>query len=203
MYDFYGIYASCRDAAWRCQLDFGICRLPVKLMSIARLAGIRVVKDSAVRELRGGESGVSISDGNVWTIVYDDSLMAPEARIVIAHELGHIFMGHEYRYAVRRFAFSPKRAGSEREADMFAIRLLAPAFVLHELKMTRADDIAALCGIPMSAALERSRRMELLEQRSRFYSSPLEKQLYAKYKPWIEDFRRSGTRNDPMSAQWW
>ena len=192
MYDYYGIYALCRDAAWRCQLDFDVCRLPVKVLAIAKRAGIRVVKNTAVHELRSGECGVSINDGYQWTIVYDDCMSLSESRIVVAHELGHIFLGHEYRYPVHRFAFTNRKHSFEREADMFAIRLLAPAFVLHELKVIDAVGIASLCGIPQAIAAERSRRMEILEGRSRYYSSPLEKRLHEKFMPWIEEMLSGG-----------
>ena len=185
MYDYYGIYASCRDAAWRCQIDFNICSLPVKVHAIAKRAGIRIIKNKDVSELRAGEYGVSINDGYQWTIIYDDRMSLPESRLVVAHELGHIFLGHEYRYPISRFAFNTRRHSFEREADMFAVRLLAPAFVLHELKIIDADGIATLCGIPMSVALERSRRMSVLESRSRYYSSPLEKRLRERFLPWI------------------
>ncbi|MCI8388843.1 MAG: ImmA/IrrE family metallo-endopeptidase [Clostridiales bacterium] len=189
MYDYYGIYTACRDAAWRCQLDFEVCRLPVKVLGIARRAGIHVVKNSDVNELRKSEFGVSIFDGSSWTIVYDDTLELTEERIVIAHELGHIFLGHEYKYTTRRFAFTQTKLRSEKEADMFAVRLLAPAFALHELNITKAEDIASLCGIPKAVARERAQRMELLETRGRFYSSQLERRLLEKFEPWLIDQR--------------
>ena len=93
MSDFYGVYAHCRDSAWRCLIDFDVRELPVKVVAIARRAGIRVVKDSDVGELRRDEYGASIKCADSWTIVYDDSLPAEESRFVIAHELGHIFSG--------------------------------------------------------------------------------------------------------------
>ena len=57
MYDYYGVYKSCRDAAWRCHIDFCICSLPVSLLSLAHAAGIRIIKDSDACELRENESG--------------------------------------------------------------------------------------------------------------------------------------------------
>lgn len=194
MSNFYGIYSSCRDAAWRCQIDFNVIRLPVKVISIARCVGIRVVKNSVVDELRCGEMGVSITDGKHWTIVYDDSLSNCEARMVVAHELGHIFLGHDYKYLIRRFKFSSEedrkrkkgaKLSYEREADMFAMRLLAPAFVFHELNITDDKTISELCDIPVKAAKVRAKRFEILEKRSHFYTSELERELYERFEPWI------------------
>ncbi len=185
---FYGVYRSCRDAAWRCQLDFEVCRLPVKVIEIARVAGIRVVRNSSIDELRTGELAVSIFDGRVWTIVYDDRLDTMTVRFVTAHELGHIFLGHEYRVGERRFAFTGQKLALEREADMFAVRLLAPAFALHELGAIDAESISALCQIPLELARERAKRMSLLERRKSYYKSPKEKQLYDKFKAFFEEF---------------
>lgn len=185
---FYGVYRSCRDAAWRCQLDFEVCRLPVKVTEIARVAGIRVVRNSVVSELRSGELAVSICDGHTWTIVYDDSLDGLTVRFVTAHELGHIFLGHEYRVREHRFAFTGQKVALEREADMFAVRLLAPAFVLHELGATDAESISALCRIPLDQARERAKRMTVLEDRKSFYKSPMERRLYRKFRAFFEEF---------------
>lgn len=192
MRDFYGVYSACRDAAWRCLIDFEVCRLPVKVLGIARRAGIRVIKDSDVHELRDGESGVSIFYMEGWTIVYDDRLPNEEARFVIAHELGHIFLGHEYRYASCRFAFKGRRSFPENEADMFAARLLSPAFVLHELGVFRARDIESLCQLPLSVASVRAKRMTVLETRGCYYKSPLEKQLLERFTPWLDTLKFTG-----------
>lgn len=187
-YQYYGVYRSCRDAAWRCCIDFGIDRLPVKLMAAARHMGIHVVRNSGVHELREGEFGASIYNFDHWVIVYDDSLPAEESRMVLAHELGHILMGHEYKYASRRFISSGKQK-SEHEADMFAIRLLAPACVLHELNVLDADGIAALCRIPHDAAVKRAARMRTLEARQKFYQSKLETEAMNGFLPFIAEKR--------------
>ncbi|MBQ8510786.1 MAG: ImmA/IrrE family metallo-endopeptidase [Clostridia bacterium] len=192
MYSFYGIYSSCRDAAWRTQLDFNVNALPVQVIGIARMAGIRVLKNDAVSELKPGELGVSIYDGSSWTIIYDERLSVPDARITVAHELGHIFLGHAYKYAGCRFDSDRGENGSklkiEREADMFALRLLTPACVLHELHITDAHGIAALCGIPLAAARDRARRMKVLENRCRFYTSPLERQVIGCFDDFVHTF---------------
>ncbi len=198
-YDYYGVYAACRDAAWQCMLDFGVDRLPIKVLQLTRRAGIRVIKNSLVGELRPGESGVSIFDGERWIIVYDDTLPLPDCRLVTAHELGHIFLGHEYKYAARRFAHTGAKYKSEREADMFAVRLLAPACVLHELGVLDPAGIAALCGIPRNAASARARRMALLEERGRFFSSPLERDVMARFVPFVDELRE-GRRGLPPPA---
>ncbi len=188
-YDFYGVYSTCRNAAWQCQKDFDICRLPVKLKSAANRAGIRILRNSVLGELRGNESGAGIYHDGKWYIIYDDTLDSPQSRVIIAHELGHILLGHEYKYSDLRFEKSEKKLKCEREADMFAVRLLAPACVLHELGATTADEIARLCDIPRGIAAERARRMKLLEARGAFYKSPLERQVCDKFSDFIRENR--------------
>ena len=53
-------------------------------------------------------------------------------------------------------------------ADIFAIRLLAPACLLHELGVDTPEGIMALCGLPPKAAALRAERMKLLNQRNAF-----------------------------------
>lgn len=195
MYDNYGIYASCRDAAWRFLIDFNICSLPVKLKNAAKMAGIRIVRNSDVNELRGNEVGASIFLPNKeWVIVYDDALKANEARMVIAHELGHILLGHEYKYSEQRFACDGRKLKSEREADMFAMRILAPACVLHEIGALSTDKICAVCDIPIKHASSRAKRMATLEKRSFYYKSELEEKVREKFQKYIDELTDDASR---------
>lgn len=191
---FYGLYRSCRDAAWRCQLEFDVCALPVRVKSIAHSAGIRVIRERDVGMLHSGELAVSIYDGENWTIVYDDSLDTAMIRFVTAHELGHIFLGHEYKFEEKRFALDKGGSTFERDADMFATRLLAPAIVLHELGAFTPDNISELCGIPLFIAKERAKRMAVLEKRGCFYKSPMERSVYDRFKPFIDEKRAEDTQ---------
>jgi len=194
-YDYYGVYRSCRNAAWRFLSEMNIDRLPVKLIAAAHHLDIQVKRESDVGILRKGEYGASIYRNGHWIIVYDDTLPAPQSRIVLAHELGHILLGHEYKYADMRF--SEKGTGSrkikcENEADMFAIRLLAPACVLHELGALNADRIESLCLIPHEAALTRAARMRELEQRGKFYADPLESEVRKCFDGFIRTLKNNG-----------
>lgn len=153
------------------------------------MAGIRIVRNSEVNELRRGEVGASIYlPSKEWIIIYDDTLEANESRLVIAHELGHILLGHEYKYAEQRFCRSDKKLASEREADMFALRILAPACILHELSAINASQIAELCAIPIKAAKARANRMALLEKRDCYYKSKLEAEVRDRFGEYIQSF---------------
>ncbi len=193
MYDYYGLYASCRNAAWRCHIDFDIRSLPVKLTAIAKRAGIFIHKNAGLGELREKEFGASIYAGGRWHIVYDDRLSNDEARMVLAHELAHIFLGHEYKYTEHRFGDGGMKHRFELEADMFAIRLLAPACVLHELSVIDADGIERLCEIPPRIARQRAARMEVLEKRGAFYKSADERAVLELFFEYISEHKKSDT----------
>lgn len=155
------------------------------LTPIVKEMGIKVIKDSNIHELKPNESGVSIFDGNFWYIVYNDNEGRKRNRFTIAHELGHILLGHELKdgyYARSKTVMKPLL---ESEADTFAVRLLAPACVLWGLNVHSAEEIAELCDISYSAAKIREERMRVLYQRNKFLTSSLEKQVFRKFEPFI------------------
>ena len=78
----------------------------------------------------------------------------------------------------------------EQAANVFASRLLAPACVLWGCNMQSAAEIAQLCGISQTAAEFRWERLQLLYQRGKFLTSPLERQVYAQFRPYIDAHRR-------------
>ncbi|MBP0983034.1 MAG: ImmA/IrrE family metallo-endopeptidase [Oscillospiraceae bacterium] len=184
----YNYYKQARNASWQCLLDVGITSLPVKTLRITEYFGIDVLRDSEVKMLRPKESGCCFIDKQgKWTIVYDDSESPDRNRFTIAHELGHILLGHEIEAGFGHFRrIVEGKPITETQADEFAARLLAPACVLWALDVSSAGDIAALCGISDTAARIRAKRMAVLKERNMFLTHPLEKKLFAAFEPWIE-----------------
>jgi len=157
-------------------------------VSIANKSNIQIVKNSVVNLLRATERGISVYDGDKWLIVYDDNIKTSVNRFTIAHEFGHIFLGHELKkgYYARTFDNKPE---VEQAADMFAARLLAPACVLHELHATTAEKIAEICNISIQAAKHRAERMAILEARNKYYLHPLERQVRKQFEDYIKENR--------------
>jgi Zn-dependent peptidase ImmA (M78 family) len=180
--------------------------LPVSLTKITKQANIRIIKNSLVNELKGNERGISLLIKNQWVIIYDDKEPIPVSRFTIAHELGHIFLGHSFQKGYHSRNFDKKRPDIENEADMFAARLLAPACVLHELGITSAEKIAKVCNISITAAKNRSERIRILEQRNAWYRSPLERQVIKQFENYIKENRlKSGTlriTNSKLIKRW-
>lgn len=184
---YYAIYKNIRAGAWKCLVDFQIDRLPVDVLKIARTANIRVIRDSSVHVLRQNEDGKSFYDGQTWIIVYNDSQSTARARTVIAHELGHIFLGHDLIFGkypqVNEFFHKPK---SEHQADQFALRLLCPSCILWGLHLQQASDIAQYCRVERELAQKRAARMKMLYERKKFLTDPLEKAVYLNFQAYLK-----------------
>lgn len=162
--------------------------MPVKTLRVAAYYGIKVAKNSSAQYLKPSEFGCSLVDlaGN-WQIIYDDTEPKGRMRFTIAHELGHILLGHEMSDGFGHFrTASDKRPAAERQADEFAARLLAPACVLWALEAYTPEDIAALCDISYTAAQFRAERMKILRERGKFLTSPLERQVFEQFDDFVK-----------------
>ena len=188
---YYGAYKNLRNSAWQCLLDCGITKLPIDVRAIAKQAGIHIVQNSAVNELLPTERGKSFFYDNRWIIIYDDRYETTASRYTIAHELGHIFLGHELQQAfydgTQMFHKKPQ---AEQYADRFAIRLLCPACVLWGLDLHTTDEIAAYCRIDKEQAEPRAQRMKLLYDRQKFLTSELEQKVFENFHDYIQQERR-------------
>lgn len=186
----YGRYKKVRNASWQAIIDNNVTSLPVDIVKIAGDNDITLLKNSVVNKLFDGESGISVYDGSEWFIVYDDTLPIAGKRYVVAHELGHIFLGHPLIAGFHRRANGVKLPPTENDANSFATRLLSPACVLWGLDIKSAADIARVCDVPDDIAETRAARMAELYKRGKFLTSPLERQLYEQFKTYIEEKRK-------------
>lgn len=182
----YGKYKNARNASWQCILDYNINKLPVMVTEIIKQSdNIKLLKNSDVDILKDGDSGMTVCDNNCFSIIYRDSESSRRCRFTIAHELGHIFLGHLMinTPAYRTFAI---QNDTESAANVFARDLLAPACVLHELKIIAAAEISDLCNISLAAATYREQRMKELELRNVWYLHPLEQKVKKQFDDFIQ-----------------
>lgn len=112
---------------------------------------------SVARELTGGISGdgftvtVPRPAGVVHLVLYNADIPLTRRRFTLAHELGHIYLGHE-----------DDADEQEREADRFAAQLLMPRILVDQLvrlwgKNLPAEELAAVFGVSHAAAKNRLR----------------------------------------------
>lgn len=184
----YGKYKNARNASWQCLIDNNVRILPVKVTEIAINNGILIQRYSTVEpdRLQSNESGSTYVFDDKIVIVYRDSEPSQRCRFTIAHELGHIFLGHTLINGKHARKFDLSKPEIESEADVFASRLLAPACVLWGLKLHTAEEIAKVCNISLSAGKVRAERMRVLYKRDKFLSCPLEQQVFRQFKDFID-----------------
>ncbi len=188
----YGKYTNARNAAWQCLIEYDVSSLPVSVKLIAKDAGIKLIKESDVSCLSPNEIGISIISGNQWYIVYNDSCSRQRCRFTIAHELGHIFLGHSLENKGQfTQTFNKTESFAEQEANIFASRLLSPACVLWGLNLHTAEQIASVCNISLTAAKFRAERMKTLYKRNRFLTAPLEREVYNNFRVFIQKHKKN------------
>ncbi len=201
----YRQYQEARDTAWRALLRLENKRLPVEPEELAALLGVEIhpfpdpKENNRLWTLTNQVRGVGVSlrvEGAWHMFVRDDVLDAAQRRFAVAHELGHLLLGAKTKAlapGVRCFESGDNQGdlmedpqeAADYAADIFAIRLLAPACLLHELGVDDVGGIMALCGLPPKAAALRAERMKLLNQRNAFYSNPLERQVRDAFRPFL------------------
>ena len=189
LYD-YQHYKNLRNNTWEILIDTEIHTLPVKISTVCKKLGIGIQKynvaESEALFLNYAINGIPQykdaftfeSNGN-FKIFYNEASARQNIRFAVAHELGHIIEGDTQR----RFLNNE----SEKQADMFATRILAPACVLWGLDLHSPEDIARVCDIPLRVAQKRAVRMEVLYERNKFLISPTEQEIYRQFYAFIQD----------------
>lgn len=184
----YSRYKVSRDLAWRILLQEGVTELPVKITALCKQMGIQVSYFDPVDD-SDGYSTIFLGKPRVFV----SRNCSPERqRFTIAHELGHILLGHVGEYELVNREPSPGDNPIEHEANVFASRLLAPACVLWALDAYTAEDIARICRISSQSAAFRAERMEKLKKRGKFLTLPLERKLYEQFHNYIQRKKAEG-----------
>ena len=206
----YKKYQQSRDVAWEILIDFKIESMPVKISKIVTKLGIRLYSYhnatdliSKMRLEKHAETcdGFTVRTSKRYYIFYDDTCSPQRCRFTIAHELGHIMLGHlkNQTYTVKNREPSDDDSPEEQQANVFASRILSPACVLWGLHVDSADEIAKLCDISIESAAWRYDRLKLLYEReeefkkkygkSCFLLSPLEQKVFTQFQGYIKDLQ--------------
>lgn len=201
----YKKYQKTRDKVWELLLKYGYNALPIKVSEICQeekitllsySRGMSVIAALGLEEHCKNDGFTAVIE-NRPLLFYNGYCTPQRQRFTIAHELGHIFLGHVStgQFTVLNREPEPDDAPMEQEANVFAARLLAPACVLWGLHIRRAEDIARICDISYQSAVFRAGRMELLYKRekeflSRFHTScflrsDLERRVYEQFSSYI------------------
>ena len=184
----YRKYKESRDLSWRVLLNEGVTELPVKITALCKQMGIQVSYFDPIN----GSDGYSTILFGMPRIFVSRNCSPERQRFTIAHELGHILLGHVGKYELVNREPSPQDNSVEHEANVFASRLLASACVLWALDAYTPERIAELCRISNQAASFRAERMAVLKKRGKFLTSPLERKVYQQFADFIEKTKAEG-----------
>lgn len=187
---------------WRVLLDCGIQELPVRVSVICRVLGVRLcsyaqgyplIRQFGLGAHTHGSDGFLFRMDKVPVIFYNQSRPVGRQRFTVAHELGHLLLGHTGPLLNREP--DPGDSPTERAANAFAGNLLAPACVLRALEVQSAFSVARLCDLTPRCARFRMEQLsrlyekdaQWLEERGRsyFFQSPAEWTLYRRFEPFI------------------
>ena len=192
----YSNYKTARDKAWQILIDCKVDKLPVSTAALCEHYGWVLAdyqEGKAAIDLLGLSSLTERTDGfctvtdHFTYIFYNSGLPVGRQRFTVAHEIGHLALGHvgQGRVTTINREPNPKDSQEETQANQFAARLLAPACVLHELGATTPEAIQQVCGLSRQAAEFRAKRMQELERRNRYYTSPLERKVVEQFSSYI------------------
>ena len=128
-------------------------------------------------------------------VFYNNKCTPGRIRFTLAHELGHILLGHLFyeenglHYTLKNREPTPTDSPIEHQANIFASRLLAPACILDTLNIRYPDELMTLCGLSRQSAEFRLARMTVLRDRKkdglRFHQHFLERQVLHQFRPFI------------------
>lgn len=181
----YKDYQQSRDTAWKILLDSGVDRLPVEISQICRQLGIPVRLYMPADE----NDGISLIHDGEPLILVSANVPQTRQRFTCAHELGHIILGHVGVYELRNREPAATDNPIEQAANVFASRILAPACVLWGCGAFEPEEISRLCNISSQSAGFRAKRMKELNRRGKFLTSPLEREVYKRFAPYIAEIK--------------
>lgn len=176
-------YFNVRNNAWEFLIKNDIREFPLDLRKIALNNNWQILSYKKYCELNNLSESELISrhpDGftqivnNSFLICYNQNNDRERNRFTIAHEMGHIVLHKTY-----------KGNKLEKEANMFAARILMPMLLIKELNLQSAEELTKVCDVSIEAATFRFNRFEQIKGREKFYTNPLEIELKNKLKNYI------------------
>ncbi len=183
-------YYNVRNNAWDFLIKNNVCKFPLNLQRIADYnnwlissykdfcKSYDLLEDELLKQYPDGFTAKT--KDNRYIICYNENNVKQRNRFTICHEIGHIVLHQTY-----------KNDKLEKEANMFSARILMPMLLIKELNINTPAELAKICDVSLEAATYRIKRYkEEIEARGKFYTNPLEQELYQQLKDFIKNKRK-------------
>lgn len=175
-------YMDARDLAWKILIDTNTTTFPVDIKRLINTYNIILTKNKDAKTTLQ-ELGIQ-EDNDACAIkleqkyiIYNPDIYLPRLRFSLAHEFGHLVLGH-----IKKDSLTPEKTEyTEEQANIFASRILAPAIVGKIENLDTKQKVVDFFGISEEAATIRLERFLTLFERDKFLTSPLEKQYAEMY----------------------
>lgn len=127
---------------WRIANHYGY-QVQLYSQSMPQLEAFHLLEESE------HHTGIALGVGEDRYIFLSDGLNVEVERFTIAHEIGHIALGHVTPYLEQRKLTPDEVERQETGADLFALMLLAPAPLLEALEVKGPTEIHHHTGLGM------------------------------------------------------
>lgn len=189
--------------AWETLLEEGIAGFPIKPSQIARKRGYHVFTYDQYIQATGrslielarryGTDGFTLQIHGEYAVFYNPTSSIPRIRWTLAHELGHILLGHA---ALCRFAEAGEgKSREDREADRFAADLLCPMPPLYRCGLKSPEELARLCDLSLQAAGIQWQRLQREPP-----DTPLARTLAQTFAPFLQEYQALPPVATPLPA---
>lgn len=160
--DSYKKYRNTRDSAWQFLIDHNITKFPLDVVSIFHKYGVAIVS----KEIEVYAKTIKFRN-NLITL-YEPNTTTEQLRFTLAHELGHVLLGHCDKAGIDEY--------DDTAANVFASRILMPITVIDIEKLDTVEKIQKFFGVSEEAAKIRLDRYLLVKPRNKINASPLERE---------------------------
>jgi Zn-dependent peptidase ImmA (M78 family) len=167
-----------RSSAERLRLRLRLREAPIEVDRAVRALGLRVVYESLGEDV----SGLLIWCPKPAVICVNRDLPAPKQRLVIAHEMGHVYLGHEfapeqYVHVDRKFdryrdCIAAGLSEQDLEANAFAGELVMPTKMVQQAALSfrnvplteeQIQDLATRFDVTVQSMTIRLSRLGLID----------------------------------------
>lgn len=175
-------YVDARDLTWKILVDNNITAFPVDIKDLINKHNIILTQNTEAKPILEKVGISEIKDACALRlkenyIIYNPDTHPQRLRFSLAHEFGHIILGH-----IKKNSITPEKTEyNEEQANIFASRILAPAIVGKIENLDTKHKIMEFFGISEESAAIRLERFLTLFERNKFLTSPLENQYCEMY----------------------